>query len=70
MTTSATSPAEQVASRPGTFRGPDLDELSQADPEIADVVLGELARSCGGLQLIASENLVAGLVAAFPAYRR
>jgi glycine hydroxymethyltransferase len=39
------------------FWGPDFDSLASADPEIANVVLGELDRLRGGLQLIASENL-------------
>src|ERR687890_1264403 len=39
------------------FWGPDFDALASTDPEIADVVLGELDRLRGGLQLIASENL-------------
>jgi glycine hydroxymethyltransferase len=48
----------------GTFWGPDFDELRRADPEIADVVLGELDRVRGGLQLIASENLTSPAVLA------
>ena len=47
-----------------TFWGPDFDELSESDPEIADVVLGELARLRGGLQLIASENFTSPAVLA------
>ena len=47
-----------------TFWGPDFDELSQTDPEIAGVILGELARLRGGLQLIASENLTSPAVLA------
>ncbi|SDY67029.1 serine hydroxymethyltransferase [Micromonospora pattaloongensis] len=39
-----------------TFWGPDFAELEATDPEIASVVLGELDRLRGGLQLIASEN--------------
>jgi glycine hydroxymethyltransferase len=38
------------------FWGPDFDALTSADPEIAEVILGELDRLRGGLQLIASEN--------------
>src|SRR3954467_2282606 len=38
------------------FWGPDFDALQQQDPDIASVVLGELERLRGGLQLIASEN--------------
>jgi glycine hydroxymethyltransferase len=46
------------------FWGPDFDALSSTDPEIADVVLGELERLRGGLQLIASENLTSPAVLA------
>jgi hypothetical protein len=42
---------------PTPFWGPDFAALEKADPEIAEVVLGELSRLRGGLQLIASENL-------------
>ncbi|MEG3635134.1 serine hydroxymethyltransferase [Micromonospora palythoicola] len=48
----------------GTFWGPDFEQLSTADPEIAEVVLGELDRLRGGLQLIASENLTSPAVLA------
>ncbi|MEU4568166.1 serine hydroxymethyltransferase [Micromonospora sp. NPDC023956] len=47
-----------------TFWGPDFDQLSATDPEIASVVLGELDRLRGGLQLIASENLTSPAVLA------
>ncbi|MER7460907.1 serine hydroxymethyltransferase [Micromonospora sp. NPDC126480] len=47
-----------------TYWGPDFDQLRATDPEIADVVLGELARLRGGLQLIASENLTSPAVLA------
>jgi glycine hydroxymethyltransferase len=47
-----------------TFWGPDFDQLRREDPEIADVVLGELDRVRGGLQLIASENLTSPAVLA------
>ncbi len=47
-----------------TFWGPDFDALREEDPEIADVVLGELDRLRGGLQLIASENLTSPAVLA------
>ncbi|OLB75668.1 MAG: serine hydroxymethyltransferase [Actinobacteria bacterium 13_2_20CM_2_71_6] len=47
-----------------TFWGPDLAELERTDPEIASVVLGELTRVRGGLQLIASENLTSPAVLA------
>ncbi|MGI8698306.1 MAG: serine hydroxymethyltransferase [Mycobacteriales bacterium] len=46
------------------FWGPDFDALRDEDPEIADVVLGELDRLRGGLQLIASENLTSPAVLA------
>ncbi len=46
------------------FWGPDFDELTSTDPEIADVILGELDRLRGGLQLIASENLTSPAVLA------
>ncbi len=46
------------------FWGPDFDALRDGDPEIADVVLGELDRLRGGLQLIASENLTSPAVLA------
>ncbi|MBX7265444.1 serine hydroxymethyltransferase [Micromonospora sp. Llam7] len=48
----------------GTFWGPDFEQLSTTDPEIAEVVLGELDRLRGGLQLIASENLASPAVLA------
>ena len=34
-----------------TFWGPDFAALERTDPEIASVVLGELARLRGGLQI-------------------
>jgi glycine hydroxymethyltransferase len=46
------------------FWGPDFDDLRQTDPEIAEVLLGELDRVRGGLQLIASENLTSPAVLA------
>ncbi len=46
------------------FWGPDFDILTSSDPEIAEVVLGELERLRGGLQLIASENLTSPAVLA------
>ncbi|HYQ68479.1 serine hydroxymethyltransferase [Actinophytocola sp.] len=46
------------------FWGPDFDSLASTDPEIADVVLGELDRLRGGIQLIASENLASPAVLA------
>ncbi len=47
-----------------TFWGPDFDALQQTDPEIAGVVLDELARLRSGLQLIASENFTSPAVLA------
>jgi glycine hydroxymethyltransferase len=46
------------------FWGPDFAELQRTDAEIADVVLGELDRLRGGLQLIASENFTSPAVLA------
>ena len=48
----------------GTFWGPDFAALEREDPEIAEVVLGELRRQRGGLQLIASENFTSPAVLA------
>ena len=48
----------------GPFWGPDFDALQAEDPEIAGVVLGELDRLRGGLQLIASENFTSPAVLA------
>ncbi|HEX5540219.1 MAG TPA: serine hydroxymethyltransferase, partial [Micromonospora sp.] len=45
-----------------TFWGPDFAELEATDPEIAGVVVGELARLRSGLQLIASENFTSPAV--------
>src|SRR6186713_1057845 len=39
-----------------TFYGSDYGQLKSQDPEIAAVLLSELDRLRGGLQLIASEN--------------
>jgi glycine hydroxymethyltransferase len=47
-----------------TFWGPDFGQLEREDPEIAAVVLGELARQRAGLQLIASENFTSPAVLA------
>jgi glycine hydroxymethyltransferase len=46
------------------FYGPDFDELQQTDPDIAEVLLAELGRLRGGLQLIASENFTSPAVLA------
>jgi glycine hydroxymethyltransferase len=48
----------------GTYWGPDFAALAETDPEIAEVVLGELNRLRGGLQLIASENFTSPAVLA------
>ncbi|RJK98148.1 serine hydroxymethyltransferase [Vallicoccus soli] len=47
-----------------TFWGPDFGALQAEDPEIAGVVLDELERLRGGLQLIASENFTSPAVLA------
>ena len=47
-----------------TFWGPDFDALQAEDPEIASIILGELDRQRGGLQLIASENFTSPAVLA------
>jgi glycine hydroxymethyltransferase len=46
------------------FWGPDFESLAKVDPEIASVVLDELDRLRGGLQLIASENFTSPAVLA------
>ncbi len=46
------------------FWGPDFDALQAEDPEIAAVIMAELGRLRGGLQLIASENLTSPAVLA------
>ncbi|MEU0938471.1 MULTISPECIES: serine hydroxymethyltransferase [unclassified Embleya] len=51
-------------STPTPFWGPDFAALHEADPEIAEVLLGELARQRGGLQLIAGENFTSPAVLA------
>jgi glycine hydroxymethyltransferase len=47
-----------------TYWGPDFGALERQDPEIAGVILGELERLRGGLQLIASENFTSPAVLA------
>src|SRR5690242_8577694 len=47
-----------------TYWGPDFGALQETDPEIAEVVLAELGRLRGGLQLIASENFTSPAVLA------
>ena len=46
------------------FWGSDFGQLQEVDPQIADVVLSELDRLRGGLQLIASENFTSPAVLA------
>ena len=48
----------------GIFWGPDFDELQEQDPQIAAIILSELERLRGGLQLIASENFTSPAVLA------
>ncbi|GAA2932130.1 serine hydroxymethyltransferase [Streptomyces enissocaesilis] len=47
-----------------TALGAGFDELRRQDPEIADVILGELHREATGLQLIAAENFTSPAVLA------
>ena len=47
-----------------TYYGPDFEALSNQDPEIAAVLLSELARQQTNLQLIASENFTSRAVLA------
>jgi glycine hydroxymethyltransferase len=49
---------------PEQYWGPDFEALQKTDPEIAGVVLDELDRLRGGLQLIASENFTSPAVLA------
>ncbi|WP_049561036.1 serine hydroxymethyltransferase [Nonomuraea sp. SBT364] len=44
--------------------GPDFERLREQDPEVAQVLLDEVARVRGGLQLIASENFTSPAVLA------
>ena len=53
-----------MAEQTRTFWGPDFDELTRTDPELAAVVIAELDRQRSGLQLIASENLTSPAVLA------
>ena len=46
------------------YWGPDFGALQEQDPEIAGVILDELDRLRGGLQLIASENFTSPAVLA------
>ena len=47
-----------------TFWGPDFDALNAVDPTLADILIRELDRLRGGLQLIASENFTSPAVLA------
>ena len=47
-----------------TFWGPDWDSLAKQDPELSSLLLKELERARGGLQLIASENFTSPAVLA------
>ena len=47
-----------------TFYGSDYAALESFDPDIAGVLISELDRLRGGLQLIASENLTSPAVLA------
>jgi glycine hydroxymethyltransferase len=49
------SPAAETAAS-ASYYGPDFDALIRTDPQIAAVLLDELERQRGALQLIASEN--------------
>ena len=52
------------AAQTNPFWGPDFSELAAQDPQIADILLDELERQRGGLQLIASENFTSPAVLA------
>lgn len=57
--------AENVAARGASpFWGPDFGALASSDPLIAEVLLDEVDRARGGLQLIASENFTSPSVLA------
>ena len=47
-----------------TFYGPDFNQLTAQDPDIAALLLSELERQRSGLQLIASENFTSSAVLA------
>lgn len=61
VTTPAAPPA---VSRPRTALPQDFGALLREDPEIADVLLGEMNRQAGTLQLIAAENFTSPAVLA------
>src|SRR2546421_5779168 len=58
------SPSRRVHVMADVFWGPDFTALQDEDPEIASVIVGELERLRGGLQLIASENFTSPAVVA------
>src|SRR3954451_6718258 len=58
------SPSNRVGAMADVFWGPDFAALQSEDPEIAAVVVDELDRLRGGLQLIASENFTSPAVLA------
>src|SRR2546421_2760977 len=58
------SPSRRVHVMADVFWGPDFTALQDEDPEIASVIVGELERLRGGLQLIASENFTSPAVLA------
>src|SRR5271169_5204857 len=60
-----TPPASASASQSKTASAPDsffTATLSQADPDIADAIRGELGRQRHEIELIASENIVSRAV--------
>ncbi len=59
-----TARAAVVARGPAPFWGPDFGALTESDPEIAEILLDEVDRARGGLQLIASENFTSPSVLA------
>ncbi len=59
-----TARAAVDARGPAPFWGPDFGALTESDPEIAEILLDEVDRARGGLQLIASENFTSPSVLA------
>ncbi|MET8680132.1 serine hydroxymethyltransferase [Streptomyces sp. NPDC004647] len=58
------SDVETDAETTRTQWGPDFDALRRQDPELAGLLLAELSRQSGGLQLIAAENFTSPAVLA------
>ncbi len=58
------SPARDSSAFSSDFFGPDFNQLTAQDPEIAEIVLSELDRQRKNLQLIASENFTSTAVLA------